>query len=548
MILIIDNYDSFTYNLYQYIGELYSDIKVARNDEITIAEIKTLSPDALIISPGPCYPKDAGISVDAIKYFSGKLPILGVCLGHQSIAEAFGGKVVIAKEQLHGKASDITLKTDNSLFSGLPKKIKVARYHSLIVDSETLPECLEITGYDSKNQIMALRHKEHPTYGVQFHPESVMTDTGRKIIENFLNNIAGIKTKVSDNIMVPDSERTELKKYITKVANGETLTEDEAYMAMDIITCDRATLAQTSSLLTAMSVRGETIDEITGFAKVMREKASKLKNCSDSIDIVGTGGDMSNSFNISTTSSFVIAGAGQKVAKHGNRSASSKSGAADCLEALGVKISTVPEQAEKCINKIGISFLFAQSYHPAMRFVGPVRKQIGIKTVFNIMGPLLNPAFAEYMVLGVYSPDIMDNMAKVLINLGIKRAMLVYGNDKLDEISISDATTVCEINDGKIDKYEICPEDFGFKRASKDEIKGGTPEENAQITRDILSGKEKGSKRDIVLLNAGCALYVTGKTDTIAEGIKLAEKSINSGAALKKLEELIEFTNAAEKN
>ncbi len=548
MILIIDNYDSFTYNLYQYIGELYSDIKVARNDEITIAEIKALSPDALIISPGPCYPKDAGISVDAIKYFSGKLPILGVCLGHQSIAEAFGGKVVIAKEQLHGKASDITLKTDNPLFSGLPKKIKVARYHSLIVDSETLPECLEITGYDSKNQIMALRHKEHPTYGVQFHPESVMTDTGRKIIENFLNNIAGIKTKVSDNIMVPDSERTELKKYITKVANGETLTEDEAYTAMDIITCDRATLAQTSSLLTAMSVRGETIDEITGFAKVMREKASKLKNCSDSIDIVGTGGDMSNSFNISTTSSFVIAGAGQKVAKHGNRSASSKSGAADCLEALGVKISTVPEQAEKCINEIGISFLFAQSYHPAMRFVGPVRKQIGIKTVFNIMGPLLNPAFAEYMVLGVYSPDIMDNMAKVLINLGIKRAMLVYGNDKLDEISISDATTVCEINDGKIDKYEICPEDFGFKRASKDEIKGGTPEENAQITRDILSGKEKGSKRDIVLLNAGCALYVTGKADTIADGIKLAEKSINSGAALKKLEELIEFTNAEAKN
>lgn len=543
MILIIDNYDSFTYNLYQYIGELYSDIKVARNDEITIAEIKALSPDALIISPGPCYPKDAGISVEAIRYFSGKLPILGVCLGHQSIAEAFGGKVVIAKEQLHGKASDITLKTDNPLFSGLPKKIKVARYHSLIVDRETLPDCLEVTGYDSKNQIMALRHKEHPTYGVQFHPESVMTDTGRKIIENFLNNIAEIKTKVSDNIMVPDSERTELKKYITKVANGETLTEDEAYTAMDIITCDRATLAQTSSLLTAMSVRGETIDEITGFARVMREKASKLKNCSDSIDIVGTGGDMSNSFNISTTSSFVIAGAGQKVAKHGNRSASSKSGAADCLEALGVKISTVPEQAEKCINEIGISFLFAQSYHPAMRFVGPVRKQIGIKTVFNIMGPLLNPAFAEYMVLGVYSPDIMDNMAKVLINLGIKRAMLVYGNDKLDEISISDATSVCEIKDGKIKKYEICPEDFGFKRASKDEIKGGTPEENAQITRDILSGIEKGTKRDIVLLNAGCALYVTEKADTIADGIKLAEKSIDSGAALRKLEELIEFTN-----
>ncbi len=548
MILIIDNYDSFTYNLYQYIGELYSDIKVARNDEITIAEIEALCPDALIISPGPCYPKDAGISVETIKHFSGKIPILGVCLGHQSIAEAFGGKVVIAKEQLHGKATDITLSTDNPLFTGLPKKIKVARYHSLIVDSETLPECLEITAYDSKNQIMAIRHKEHPTYGVQFHPESVMTDTGRKIIENFLNNIAGIKTKASDNIMVPESERTELKKYIAKVVNGESLTEDEAYSAMDIITCDRATLAQTSSLLTAMSIKGETIDEITGFAKVMREKAAKLKNCSDSVDIVGTGGDMSNSFNISTTSSFVIAGAGQKVAKHGNRSASSKSGAADCLEALGVKIASVPEQAEKCIEKVGISFLFAQSYHPAMRFVGPVRKQIGTKTVFNIMGPLLNPAFAEYMVLGVYSPDIMENMANVLIKLGIKRAMLVYGNDKIDEISISDSTTVCEINNGKIEKYEISPEDFGFNRASKEDVKGGTPEENAQITRDILSGKEQGAKRDIVLLNAGCALYVTGNAETIADGIKLAEESIDSGKALRKLEELIEFTNSEVKS
>lgn len=543
MILLIDNYDSFTYNLYQYIGELYKDIKVARNDEITIEEIEKLKPEAIIVSPGPCYPKDAGISVETIRHFSGKLPILGVCLGHQSIAEAFGGKVVVAKEQLHGKATDISLNTGNPLFSGLPEKIKVARYHSLIVDSISLPSCLSVIATDSKAQIMAIRHKEHPTYGVQFHPESIMTDAGRKIIQNFLNDIVGIKTKLNEDIVIPESERTELKKYIAKVVGGENLTEDEAYTAMDIITSNRATNAQIASLLTALSIKGETIEEITGFTKLMRQKAQKLKNCSDSIDIVGTGGDMSNSFNISTTSSFVIAGAGQKVAKHGNRSASSKSGAADCLEALGVKITTTPESAEKCIDKLGISFLFAQSYHPAMRFVGPVRKQIGVKTVFNIMGPLINPAFAEYMVLGVYSIDIMENMAKVLINLGIKRAMLVYGNDKLDEISISDSTTVCEINDGKIIKYEMNPTDFGLELASKDDIKGGTPEENAQITLDILSGKEQGAKKNIVLFNAGCALYVTGKAETIADGIKLAEDSIDSGAALKKLNELIEITN-----
>lgn len=544
MILLIDNYDSFTYNLYQFAGELYENINVVRNDEITIDEIENLNPEAIIISPGPGYPKDAGISVEAIRHFSGKLPILGVCLGHQSIAEAFGGKVVVAKEQLHGKATDINLNIGNPLFSGLPQTIKVARYHSLIVDSITLPSCLSVIATDNKAQIMAIRHKEHPTYGVQFHPESIMTDAGRKIIQNFLNGVVGIKTKLNDTITIPDSERTELKNYISKIVSGKHLTEDEAYTAMDIITCDRATLAQTSSLLTAMSVKGETIEEITGFTKVMRQKAEKLKNCADSIDIVGTGGDMSNSFNISTTSSFVIAGAGQKVAKHGNRSASSKSGAADCLEALGVKISTTPDTAEKCINEIGISFLFAQSYHPAMRFVGPVRKQIGVKTVFNIMGPLINPAFAEYMVLGVYSPDIMENMAKVLINLGIKRAMLVYGNDKLDEISISDSTSICEIKDKKIIKYDINPVDFGLKFASKDEIKGGTPKENAKITLNILSGKEQGAKKDIVLLNAGCALYVTGKADTISEGIKLAEKSIDSGAALNKLNSLIKITNA----
>lgn len=296
MILLIDNYDSFTYNLYQYVGELYKNITVARNDEITIDEIEKLNPEAIIISPGPGYPKDAGISVEAIRHFSGKLPILGVCLGHQSIAEAFGGKITIAKEQLHGKATDINLNIGNPLFSGLPQTIKVARYHSLIVDSITLPSCLSVIATDNKAQIMAIRHKEHPTYGVQFHPESIMTDAGRKIIQNFLNGVVGIKTKLNDTITISDSERTELKSYIAKIVSGKHLTEDEAYTAMDIITCDRATPAQTSALLTAMAVRGETIEEMTGFAKVMRQKASRLKNCFNSIDIVGTGGDMSDSF------------------------------------------------------------------------------------------------------------------------------------------------------------------------------------------------------------------------------------------------------------
>ena len=543
MILLIDNYDSFTYNLYQAIGILHDEIKVARNDEITIEEIEKLNPQAIVVSPGPCYPAQAGISVEAVRHFSGKIPILGVCLGHQAIAEAFGGKIVHAKEQLHGKQTVIKINTSAPLFTGLPEEITAASYHSLIADRVTLPSCLSVIATDDKAQIMALRHKKHPTYGVQFHPESILTDTGESIISNFLNNVAGIKTSLSKAPSVPTAKRTELKTYLKKVVDGQSLTEDEAYSAMDIIMSDRATDAQIATLLTAMRMRGETIAEITGFAKVMRQKMAVVNPDSPVLDIVGTGGDLSNSFNISTTASFVISGAGQKVAKHGNRSVSSKSGAADVLEALGVKITSTPRKAEACLNEVGLSFLFAQSYHSAMRFVGPVRGQIGVRTVFNILGPLANPAKADYMVLGVYDPDLLETMAKVLMNLGIKRALLIYGNDNLDEFSISAPTTVCEVKDGKIIKYEISPTDFGLRMGNKASIVGGNAMQNAQITLGILNGTIKDSRRDIVLLNSGAALYVCGAANTIEQGIQMAKESIESGKALGKLQELIAFTN-----
>lgn len=545
MILLIDNYDSFTYNLYQTVGILYHDIKVVRNDEITLSEIEQMNPQAIIISPGPCYPAQAGISVKAIENFSGRIPILGVCLGHQAIAEAFGGKIIHAKEPLHGKQTDIKINTSAPLFTGLPEEITAARYHSLIVDSVTLPSCLSVIAADDNSQIMALRHRDHPTYGVQFHPESILTDAGESIISNFLNNIAGVKTNLSKAPSIPAAKRTELKACLKKVVDGQSLTEDEAYKAMDIIMSDRATEAQIATLLTAMRMRGETIEEITGFAKVMRQKMAVVSPDTPVLDIVGTGGDLSNSFNISTTASFVIAGAGQKVAKHGNRSVSSKSGAADVLEALGVKITSTPAKAEACLNEVGLSFLFAQSYHSAMRFVGPVRGQIGVRTVFNILGPLANPAKADYMVLGVYDPSLLETMAKVLMNLGIKRALLIYGNDNLDEFSISAPTTVCEVKEGKIIKYEISPTDFGLRIGSKASIVGGNAMENAKITLGILSGAIKDSRRDIVLLNAGAALYVCGAAETIGEGIEKSRRSVESGRALNKLHELAAFTNRA---
>lgn len=543
MIVMIDNYDSFTYNLYQYIGQLHTDIKVFRNDEITLDEIEKLNPDAIIISPGPAFPKDAGISVDVIKRFAKSVPILGVCLGHQSIAEAFGGKVVVANKQLHGKSSAVKIDTESPLFKGLKENITVARYHSLIVERSSLPDELLIIAEDSDGEIMAIKHRDFDTYGVQFHPESILTNDGMTIIRNFLNNVVGIKTDADEDKPLPDDQRVELKKYIQKVYEGNDLSESEAFDAVNIIMSDRATNAQSAAFLTALAIKGETADEITAFVKVMREKAAKIKGFEDSLDIVGTGGDLSNSFNISTTSSFVIAASGMTVAKHGNRSASSKSGAADCLEALGVKIQSTPESASKTLEELGMTFLFAPSYHSAMRFVGPVRKQIGVRTVFNILGPLINPASPKYMIMGVFSKDIMETVAEVLINVGVERGMVVYGNDKIDEISISDSTSVVEINNGETIKYEIRPEQFGLKRADKSEVVGGEPADNAKITLSVLSGEDKGARRDIVLLNAGCALYVTGKAKSITDGVKLAGELIDSGKALAKLNELIEYTN-----
>ena len=539
MILVIDNYDSFTYNLVQEIGEIYPDILVKRNDEITLDEIEQLAPEALVISPGPGYPASAGISVDVIRRFSGRIPLLGVCLGHQSIAEAFGGKIIPARELMHGKASDIRMEEQHPLFKGLPCPFKAGRYHSLIVDESMLPDCLYVTALDENGQIMALSHKEHKTYGLQFHPESVLTGDGRRILRNFLADAGLIPAE-------PEEKPVDLKPIYAKLMNREDLTLEEAENTMDMLMSGKASPLHIGTVLTALATKGETPEEIAGLAIGMRAKAALVPEAADTIDIVGTGGDKAFTFNISTTSAFVASAAGAKVAKHGNRSVSSKSGAADVLEALGVKIASKPAQAKACIDKVGLSFLFAQSYHASMRFVGPIRGQLGVRTVFNILGPLTNPAKADYIVLGVYTKELTGIMARVLQQVGIKRAMVVFGNDVLDEISISDATTVTEVNGDELKTYEISPEQFGFKRYTKDEIVGGTPQENANITRGILDGSITGAKRDIVLMNAGAALYTYGVAETLADGIKLAAETIDSGKALAKLDEFVAFTNEME--
>lgn len=336
-----------------------------------------------------------------------------------------------------------------------------------------------------------------------------------------------------------------IKEAIMKIVDKQDLTYDEAYAVINEIMSGQTTPTQNAAFLAALSTKStkaETIDEITGCAAAMRDHATKVETDMDLLEIVGTGGDGAHSFNISTTTAIVSASAGLKVAKHGNRAASSNCGTADCLEALGVNINLEPQKCIELLNEVGFCFFFAQKYHTSMKYVGPIRKELGIRTVFNILGPLTNPASPKRQLLGVYDESLVGPLAQVLMKLGVNRGMVVYGQDKLDEISLCDATTVSEFSNGWFRNYEITPEQFGFERCKKSDLAGGTPEENAEILRSILSG-EKGHRRNAVLMNAGAALCIGEKADTLENGIKLAAELIDSGKAMNTLEKLITFSN-----
>lgn len=339
-----------------------------------------------------------------------------------------------------------------------------------------------------------------------------------------------------------------IKEALVKIVNKEDLTYDEAYAVMNEIMNGETSATQNAAFLAALSTksaRAETTDEIAGCAAAMRAHAVKVETNGELFEIVGTGGDNAQSFNISTTSAIVAAAGGMKVGKHGNRAASSKCGTADCLEALGVNINQSPARCLELLEEVGMCFFFAQKYHTSMKYVGAIRRELGFRTVFNILGPLTNPGTPSMQLLGVYDDYLVEPLAQVLVNLGIRRGMVVYGMDKLDEISMSAPTKICEIRDGWFKSTVITPEDFGFERCTKDDLKGGTPAENAEITLEILRG-EKGHKRNAVLMNAGASLYIGGKADSMKAGIALAAKIIDSGKALDTLNRLIEASNRPE--
>jgi anthranilate phosphoribosyltransferase len=335
-----------------------------------------------------------------------------------------------------------------------------------------------------------------------------------------------------------------MKTAIAAVVDGKNLSREEASRVAELILTGQAEDVQIAGLLTALRMKGETVDEILGFASVLRSKAKTISpKCDNYVDLVGTGGDCTYSFNISTTSAFVVAGAGLPVAKHGNRSISSKSGAADVLEALGVNIAADPEVVQKCVEEAGVGFMMAPHFNPCMKYVGPVRKSLGIRTVFNILGPLSNPSRAQKMVVGVYTPKMVETIAKVMAGLDVKRGFVVSGDNFMDEFNLAGESTVAEIKDGEVSVFTVKPEDFGLTRCALDDLRGGEGPENAKITRAILDGSEQGAKREAILLNAGATLYIGGLADSIADGIKLAAESIDSGKALAVLNRMVEMSN-----
>ena len=449
MILLIDNYDSFSYNVYQLVGSVNPDIRVIRNDECSVDEIRAMNPSHIILSPGPGRPDKAGVCENVIRELGGRIPILGICLGHQAICEVAGATVTYASHLMHGKQSLATLDTDSVLFRGMKKVITVARYHSLVADPQTIPTELKVTAVTEDGEVMAVEQTEKQIYGVQFHPESVLTPDGRQIIVNFLQTQKG-------------AGRNMIKEAVAKLVKNENIGYDMAKTVMDEIMSGEASDILKSAYLTALSQKGETIEEITGSAEEMRKFGRKLGADVEALEIVGTGGDGSNSFNISTTASIVISAAGVPVAKHGNRAASSKSGAADCLEALGVNITIEPEQSRKLLEEIGICFLFRTEISHRHEICGTHPQGAGHPYYFQYFRTVWQTPQDRYIRSWVCTMKACCLPWQRYCPIWeSRRGMVVYGQDRLDEISASAPTAVCEIDSGAFKNYVITPEDFG---------------------------------------------------------------------------------------
>jgi len=524
MHILIDNYDSFTYNLYQYLIQIGGEkIKVIRNDKISLEDVLEMNPQSIIISPGPGRPENAGIIVKLIKHFGGKVPILGVCLGHQAIAYAFGALIVPAKQIIHGK-TDLIYNDGCGLFRNIPSPCLFTRYHSLAVDEKTIPSELEVTSKSGDGEIMGIRHKYHIIEGIQFHPESVASEYGKKLLKNFLN----YRRK-------PFS----IPLYITELLKGKNLSFQEAEVFMEQLTEGELTEAQIAGFLTALRSKEITCDEIAGFASVLKKRKKRVSSSLPLLDTCGTGGDGKGSFNISSLAALVASACGARVAKHGNRGISSRSGSADFFSHLGIPIDLEPEQASELLSRCGFTFLFAPLYHESMKHAAKVRRELGIKTVMNLLGPLVNPAEADHQLIGVYDQKLCVPMAQAAVKLGVTRVMVVHSEDGFDEISVCAPTRIVEMdNHSGLREYTFYSEKTGIPLFSQNELSGDSAQENARRSLEIIENPEGCALTEAVLLNAGAGLYVYGVCSSIEEGYHLAKEALKQGKVKEKMQEV----------
>ena len=534
MILMIDNYDSFVFNVEQYLKEMTDDeVITVRNDAITIDDIKKMNPDKIIFSPGPKHPKDSGICLEILNNIDelGNIPILGICLGHQAIGMNFGGEIRRLENPLHGKTSEITVLSENSvLFKNLPKKFKVMRYHSLYVDN--IPEELEVTARSEDGIAMAVEHKSKNIFGIQFHPESFFTEYGKNMIRNFLN------IEVSETLQNNENSKNtkekgnfiDMNKYLKKLQENIALTDADFREICKVIDDKSYDIVQLGALLVLISEKSLYPESLTAFVNNILEYSTTFEDETPMIDVCGTGGDGFKTINISTAVAFILGAMGVTVAKHGNRAISSKSGSSDVLDKLGVPLEkSLATQIEK-LHKKNLAFFHAPFFHKLVGEVREVRSRLGIRTVFNILGPLLHPnTKLKYQLVGLYHEPVHRLYAETLQLLGREHALVVRGNDGLDEITICDDTKIIEVKGEQILEYTVSPESFGFKRAFHSEIEGGTPEENAEILVKILKGEEKSAKFDIVVLNAMFALYTADVVDHPAKAKDMVLEAIESG-------------------
>ncbi len=524
MYVLIDNYDSFTYNLFQYLSEIADrEIRVFRNDRIDVGGIAALRPAGIVISPGPGRPEDAGVTLAAIRRFAGEIPILGVCLGHQAIGAAFGGSIIQAKAIVHGKTDAIT-SDGRGVFRGIPSPAVFTRYHSLVIDPETVPDGFAVTARSADGEIMGIRHERYVVEGVQFHPESIASDHGRRLLANFLNY---------------KREPLDMPGLLNRVAAGADLTQEQAAECMEELTDGNLNTAQIAGFLVALNAKGYTAAEIAGCASVLRRKKTPLAATGEFLDTCGTGGAGTGSFNISSMAALVACAAGARVAKHGNRSFTRKSGSADFFAAMGVRSDLDPAASAELLAGTGFAFLFAPTYHGSMRHAAPVRQELGIKTVMNLLGPLANPAGAAYQLIGVYDGALCRVVAEAARLLGVRRVMTVHGDDGGDEISVTGPTRAVWIDESdRAVEFRLTPEELGAGRHDRGAVAGGTPEENAAQARELLAGGGRPALRDAIAVNAGAALYVCGLAADIRAGTRTALGALASGAVARKVDEI----------